>query len=503
MQMKFILVWVNFLGLLSLFTSIWTIDATVLAQTKEPKQIDQFPSFDSRTCTARLAAAINNVVERPEFSRSRWGIEVQSLESNNSLYSLNGDKFFTPASSLKLLTTAAVLLEFGADYRFNTPVYSSGSPPILNSLRIKGQGDPSFSTQDLKEIVRKLKVLGVKQIEELIIEDSYFAPPAINPTWEWLDIHSYFATAVNSAILNQNTVTLTLLPQEVGQPVKFHWNDEIAARQWQLVNQGLTGELDIPYKIEIDGELGNSILQIRGELATNASPDIWDLAIIDPGQYFLESLRLHLNQAGIKVIKGVVTHKPFQNEEATKLMQIKSPSITKLIATVNQDSNNLYAESLGKILANQLNMSPSEAISETLKKLDLRKQDYVLVDASGLSRQNLVAPQTLIRTLKQMMKAEKFASSLRGHKYTYLHSLATPGGKGTLERRFHNQHLSGELWGKTGTLTGVGALSGYFLKPQDQNIVFSIFLNNSELSNRKIREAIDEIIVIIDRNLPC
>lgn len=500
--MKLILVWVRFLGLLSLSTSMLTVDTIVFAQVKEPKRINQLKHFESRACTTKLAQAINSVVNRPEFSRSRWGIEVQSSASNHSLYSLNQDKFFTPASSLKLLTTAAVLSEFGADYRLSTPVYSSGNPPNLDSLRIKGQGDPSFSTQDFKEIVRKLQVLEVEQVEELIVEDSYFTPPTINPTWEWLDVHSYFATAVNSAILNQNTVTLTLLPQQIGQPVKFNWSDAIAAKQWQIENQGITGALDIPYNIEIDGELGQPTLQIRGELAANASPDIWDLAIVDPAQYFLESLRLHLTQAGIEVKKSVVLEQPSQPEVSKELMIIQSPSIKQLIATVNKDSNNLYAEALGKILAKKLNTNTVDAISDTLSELKLNKQNYVLVDASGLSRQNLVTPKTLVETLKLMIEAENTIDSLRNDRYAYRYSLATPGGQGTLKRRFRNQ-LTDKLWGKTGTLTGVGTLSGYLVNSPKPTIVFSVLLNNSELSSQKIRNAIDEIIVIIDRNLPC
>jgi len=496
--------WVRFLGLLSLSSSIWITNLTALAQAKEPKRIEQLEHFDSGTCTTKLAQAINSVVNRPEFSRSRWGIEIQSQESNDSLYSLNEDKFFTPASGLKLLTTAAVLLEFGGDYRLSTPVYISGNPPNLDSLRIKGQGDPSFSTQDLKAIVRKLKVLGVEQITELITEDSSFESPSINPTWEWLDVHSYFATAVNSTILNQNTVTLTLLPQQIGEPVKFHWSDEIAAKQWNLANQGLTGAPDIPYDIEIDGELGKPTLFIRGELAANASPDIWDLAIVEPGQYFLESLRLHLSQAGIQVKKGTVLNQPPSDPEiSTELKIIKSPSISHLIGTVNKESNNLHAEALGKILANRLNKDTFEAIRDTLTKRGLSQKDYVLADASGLSRQNLATPKTLVKILKLMIDPSGFADNRKDDQHIYRHSLATPGEQGTLRTRFRNQLLASKLWGKTGTLTGVGTLSGYLVRSQDQTIVFSILLNNSELSNQQIRNAIDEVIVIIDRNLSC
>ena len=153
-------------------------------------------------CDRDLSIAIAEVINRPKLKRSRWGIEIQTL-TGESLYSLDGDKFFNPASTAKLLVSAAGLLEFGADYRLKTPIYSTGNSDVLKSLRLYGQGDPTISSQSLKTIVHQLQDRGVKRIENLIIDDSYLDPPAINPTWEWVDVHSYFATAVNSTILNE------------------------------------------------------------------------------------------------------------------------------------------------------------------------------------------------------------------------------------------------------------------------------------------------------------
>ena len=453
---------------------------------------DQIP----RICPEDLPRAIEKIVNRPQFKRARWGIEIQTLGSGDSLYSLNRDKFFTPASSAKLLTTAAALSELGADYRITTPIYAVGNPPHLTSLRIKGQGDPTISTKELKNIAHQLQRQGIRRIEKLIVEDSYFAPPAINPTWEWLDVHSYFATAVNSTILNQNTVTLTLLPQQLGQPVKFRWSDAIAARQWQVINKAITGESDLPYNVEIDGDLGKPVLYIRGELAQNEPPDIWDLTIIDPAHYFLESWRLHLAQAGIEVNQGFVVTQPHKNELETELTTITSPPLPKILQEINQESNNLFAEAIAKILAKKLNSKTSiEAINQSLTKLDIDPEEYFLVDASGLSRQNLITPQTLVKILRIMSRSPEVES--------YRDSLAIAGVNGTLKNRFRNTSVSHQLWGKTGTLTGVGTLSGYIYPFQYPTLVFSILLNNSEVSNQEIRQAIDEIVVIINHLNKC
>ena len=453
-----------------------------------------------KLCPQDLPQAIERVIDHPDLRRSRWGIEIQTL-AGEQVYSLDGNKFFNPASTAKLLVSAAGLLEFGADYRLQTPIYSLGNPPVLDSLRIQGKGDPTISSQSLKTIVHQLQARGIEQIEHLIVDDRYFAPPAINPTWEWLDVHSYFATAATSTILNQNTVTLTLLPQQIGEPVKFFWSDRLAASQWQVINQATTGERDIEYAVEIDGELGKPQLKLRGELAVNEPADVWDLAVVDPAQYFLESWRLNLTQAGIRVNRGTVIDRQRSAStyfSDTELMVLEAPPMLEILKEINQASNNLYAEVLGKILAQKLDsQTPTEAIAESLQQIGIEPEEYVLVDASGLSRQNLVAPQTLVKLLQSMAVSD--AKTVRA----YRQSLAIAGASGTLKRRFINTPLQHHLWAKTGTLTGVGALAGYLNTPSGLSLTFSIIVNNSELENREIRQAIDAVVAIVNRLARC
>ncbi|MGK7896658.1 MAG: D-alanyl-D-alanine carboxypeptidase/D-alanyl-D-alanine-endopeptidase, partial [Xenococcus sp. (in: cyanobacteria)] len=286
---------------------------------------------------------IETIINRPEFQRSRWGILIKDLDSGCTLYSLDAQKYFIPASNAKLLTTAAALLELGADFRVTTPVYTVGDPPFLDSLIIKGQGDPSISTESLKDIVQQLQLLGIKRIEKLIIDDSYFKNFSLNPTWEWLDIHSYYGTAVNSIILNENTFTLTVLPQKIGQQVSLNWSDEIAFQQWQVSNEAITTTAEQVYNIELDGVLGQPILKILGEIPIDHGADVWDLAIIDPANYFLETLRNLLFQAGINVNQGEVIHTEYNNYQAKIITEIVSPTLPILLAEINQNSNNLYA----------------------------------------------------------------------------------------------------------------------------------------------------------------
>ena len=92
-------------------------------------------------CNKNLSLEIDSIIDRPEFSKSRWGILVKNLDSGKVIYSRDRDKYFIPASNVKLFTSASALLELGAQFRIKTPIYATGNLPNLTTLQVKGQGD--------------------------------------------------------------------------------------------------------------------------------------------------------------------------------------------------------------------------------------------------------------------------------------------------------------------------------------------------------------------------
>jgi serine-type D-Ala-D-Ala carboxypeptidase/endopeptidase (penicillin-binding protein 4) len=481
---ELVLSWFKLLGYLGLLFSLLTSTQSATAG-----------ETNKSICPQNLPLALEAIINSPQNRRSRWGIKIQTQNSGETLYSLEADKYFIPASVVKLLTTAAALVELGDDFRIQTPVYAVGNAPNLTSLRIEGRGDPTLSVKSLKDLVHQLQELGIQSIEKLIVDDSYFSQPPINPTWEWSDVYSYYGTAVNSLILDRNTVTLTLLPQQIGKPVKLRWSNAIAARQWRVENNAVTAPPNTEYNVTINGVLGEPILQINGELALNDEPDIWDLAILNPANYFLESWWLVLKTTGIEVIQGRVI-KGENNNHETQIATLISPKLSVILREINQKSDNLSAEVLLNLLQKKLNTDNRiDALEQTLTKLGLNKKDYVLVDGSGLSRQNLLTPNVLVKTLN-LIANSKYAT-------VYQNSLAVAGKNGTLKNRFIDTQVSGNLWGKTGTLTGAATLAGYLDVPEYETLVFSIMVNNSDLSSQEIRQAIDEIIILLSKLKPC
>jgi len=447
-------------------------------------------------CPAQLGAAIDAAINRPQFRRARWGILIEPLSptTNRPLYNREGDRYFIPASNAKLLTTAAALRQLGSEFRIRTSIYQTSA----SSLRVVGRGDPSLTDVRLRDLAQQLKRQGVRNVQRLVVDDGYFQGDTLNLTWDWEDVQSDYGAAVNSLILNQNAVELTLSPQQVGQPLRVSWADEIAAKQWRLDNNSLTAKAATPDSLAITAVLGQPLLQIKGQLGVDAEPEIIGLPVLNPGEYFLQHFRNVLVAEGISVERATLESNRGV-AGAQELAKMESPPLATLLVETNQESNNLYAEVLLRSLGTGASRDSTELglkkLKETLTALGVDPQSYSLADGSGLSRQNLVSPEAIAQTLKRMAQTPQAT--------IYRASLPTAGANGTLGRRFLNTAAQGNLQAKTGTLTGVSALSGYLDVPGYQPLVFSIMVNQSDQSPTTQRQAIDEIVLLLTRLRSC
>lgn len=476
-------------GILLIFLEILVIPKGAIADniSTEPT-----PTINN-LCPVDLPKQIDDLISRPELKKAHWGILIKSLQNQTIFYNYNSDQLFVPASNVKLLTTAAALIKLGENYQIKTPIYFQGNGPILTRLHIIGNGDPSITIEQLKTIANTLKSQGIQQIQKLSLEDNTLAQNHLNPTWEWEDIHFNYAPAINKLILNENAVNLTLSPQAIGQPLKVTWSDAIAGKQWQIINQTRAVMANSSQAISIKGILGKPILVLEGELSSQSEPDISAIAIPDPVRYFAESLQQLLTESGIQVNQLEFSAKLPPNSEEKLLLEITSSTVQELIKETNQESNNLYAETLLNLI--QDNSNTINGLKNILQSLEINPNSYILKDGSGLSRQNLVSPAVFAQLLTAMDQS-KFRLS-------YRNSLAIAGEKGTLENRFQNTSVAGKLQGKTGTLSGNSALSGYLEVPAFQPLVFSILVNNSELSSPVLRKAIDAIIILLSQLQKC
>jgi D-alanyl-D-alanine carboxypeptidase/D-alanyl-D-alanine-endopeptidase (penicillin-binding protein 4) len=462
-----------------------------VAQTKPstPAKVEVNPVI----CPAQLGKAIETITNRPQFSQARWGIVVNKL-NNSQIYSRDSDKYFIPASNLKLLLAAAALQQLGANYRIRTSIYGTDQ----GLLRLVGRGDPSLTDVQLTALARQLKLTGVRQLTYLAIEGDR-TDDIINPDWEWGDIQADYGAPIGSLIINQNAVTLQLLPQQIGQPLRLVWTDPMAATQWQSVdNQSVTVKPGEPTEVKLNRDL-SGILHLSGQLSINSPPESVSLAVINPAENFVQHLRRVLLIAGIKDnsdrVRLNIVEVQKQLANAPEIAAINSPPLSQLLVEANLNSNNLYAEALLRTLGSKVNSLDSNsqtgliAAKQALTNLGVDPKGYVMADGSGLSRHNLVSPDAIAQTLSAMASSPYAA--------VYRASLPVAGVSGTLLNRLKNTPAQGVVSAKTGTMSGVLALSGYINAPNYEPLVFSIIVNQSNQSSATIRQAVDEVVLLL------
>ncbi|MBD2342719.1 D-alanyl-D-alanine carboxypeptidase/D-alanyl-D-alanine endopeptidase [Anabaena subtropica] len=481
------------LGLMALFISVQVSVTQQLVKAQTPTA----PTPTTKSiCPAELRTAIDTIVNRPLFNRVRWGILVKPLSSVQTLYSRDAEKYFTPASNAKLLTTAAALQQLGADFRIRTSVYQNGN----GNFTVVGRGDPSLSDTQLQSLAQQLKQKGITQISQLIADDSYIQGDIVNSTWQWEDVQSNYGAPVNSFILNQNVFGLKLIPQTVGKTPQLLWNDPNEARQWLIINQSVTVAANQPSYIDVSRDLTGKVLRIKGQVAANSTPYLVELPVVDPNYYFLRRFRSALSTEKISLGTTLVASSAANQQE---LAAVQSPPLSQLLIETNQNSNNLYAEALLRTLAfkqprlqNKTTADIGlEAIKTNLNQLGVDPTGYVLVDASGLSRRNLITPEALVQTLQGISKTPVAN--------VYRASLPVAGKSGTLRNRLRNTPAEGIVQAKTGTLSGAISLSGYVNPPTYEPLVFSVMVNQSGQPASVLRQAIDEIVVLLTQLKSC
>lgn len=437
-------------------------------------------------CPQNLSQKIDEIIDNSQAG-VRWGMMIKSQDSEEIIYQRNSDEFFIPASNTKLFTSAIALRLFDPDFKITTPVYQQGTPPNLNRLQIIGQGDPSLTTDDLENLATQLQAEGVQEIETVVLETGYFSKPYFPSSWEWEDVYAFYGSPANSLILDENSVNLTLTPTTVGEEVNLAWENAIAASQWDLEANVITTSAESESNFNLQRQLGTDQLYLTGELPEDRENAVWGFSIPNPDHYFRDALLVALSEQNIQV--NNIEFSDSQGEKVgEEIMRFESPSLSELLEEININSNNLYAEAL---LRNLKTLAGEEIIEDSLTALGINADSYHFVDGSGLSRRNLVTPSAIAQLL-QTESNESFRASL-----------PVAGVSGTLEDRFQDTPLEGNLQAKTGTMTGISALSGYVELSNYQPLVFSMMVNHYQVSASEKREMMDEILLLLPRLEEC
>lgn len=452
-------------------------------------------------CPAQLSTAIETILQQPSLRSAYWGILVQDLASGATPYARNADQLFLPASNAKLLTTAAALAALTPQFQRQTPFFAAGQPPALEVLRVVGQGDPTLSDKQLEQVAIALQSRGVRSIGALVGDDSLFTGNPIEPSWAWEDLQGGDGLPINSLMLNGNVYSMQLTPQQLGQPLRSQWLSQGVPKNVVVQNRTLTVSASVPESVETLWE-GNQLV-VKAQLKAGSAPESIDVPIANPGANFLERLRAILGDRQIQVRQVSLANTPVPQSKTLPIASIPFPSLSALMVEINQNSNNFYAEAVLRLLASTSLGDASKptaqrglaVLSQTLTRLGVEATGYRLIDGSGLSRKNLVSPRAIVQTLWAMAQPQ--------YRENFRASLPVAGQSGTLRQRFAGTAIQGRLWGKTGTLQGISALSGYLERSGSSPLAFSILANHSTQPNGVLQQAVDRVVLAIAQLKTC
>jgi D-alanyl-D-alanine carboxypeptidase/D-alanyl-D-alanine-endopeptidase (penicillin-binding protein 4) len=462
--------------------------------------MDRTQAVPPPVCPNQLSGEIDAIVNRPNFARSRFGILIQSLGKRETLYAKDAQRFFIPASNVKLFTTAAALQTLKSTYRIPTSIYGTYKANGWH-LRLVGRGDPSLTDAQLKELVHQLKHLGIRNIALLAIDDTHFDGDATNEDWSIGDVQAAYGAPINSVILNQNALDFKVFPQALGQPLRVQWKDPRNLYRWRVENRSTTVAKKSEEFVVVGQDLRQPILKVSGQLRVGAEPESTAIAVLDPAEHVLRHFQTALTAEQITVKQSQVIRQGTPSD-GVEVARIDSPPLAELMKEANGNSNNLYTESFLRTIGAQTKASGGSvverglsAIPDVLKPLGVDPTGFSLADGAGLSRQNLVSPEAIVQVLQVMAQQPEGT--------VYRSSLAIAGVSGTLLGRFQDSPAKGIVQAKTGTLTGVAALSGYVNPPNYSPLAFSILVNQSTDPASVQRGAIDEIVGVLARLRSC
>jgi serine-type D-Ala-D-Ala carboxypeptidase/endopeptidase (penicillin-binding protein 4) len=453
-------------------------------------------------CRAQLANSISAIVDRSELQRYRWGISIQTLDGV-VMYDREGDKLFTPASNLKLVTTAVALKYLGSNNRLRTSIYQLPNTGTNANLLVVGRGDPTLTKTGIQTLVQQLQQKGIKQIQSIDFDDGYFRGEQINPTWQWGDLATDYAPPINGLMVDRNSTSITLTPQQAGMPLAYSWQDPTRT-PWMVENQSQTTAANTSATANVSIIFGKPTLRITGRLPQNSSPQRFDIAVANPAETFTNVFRSTLDLAQITTLRTrTVSDQNYRN--LPEIAAIASPPVSELIKETNLSSNNIYAEVLLKSIGrtNPQHLTTTEdttdlglaIVKQSLASFGIPAQSHRLADGSGLSRQNLIAPAALVKLLTGMAKTPEYK--------IYRDSLPIAGTSGTLRNRMKGTPAQGIVFAKTGSMTGIIGLSGYINPPQYPPLAFSIIIDRHDRSTASMSKVIDEVVVLLAKLKQC
>jgi len=470
--------------------------------------VGQATGQDSR---ADLLSRVRAAVGGSRLSNATIAYQITEVESGQVLASMDPEKAMIPASNLKLLTTGAALLTLGGDFNFETRMIHSGDRVV-----IVGSGDPALGDPDLLTAMQMsieafidlwvddVVASGITEFSEVIVDDRVFDREFVHPTWEADDLLYPYGAQVSGFNYFGNCLWFYAWPaRQAGQAPTFRVEPDVSSFVRVTNNAMTSSDPKTTNQIYMMRQPNSNDFAMRGTIRRSQAVPM-KITVNDPPALYGRMFAQRLRQRGIKIgasrTAGADDPMPFVGSALGR--PIRTP-ISTIITRCNQDSNNLYAESLLKRFGHDVTDQPgSWSNGAAVVRLLLSKYlgpnsatQVHMTDGSGLSRENRVTAGLLASWLVLLGKDPQTSD-------LYIHSMAQAGETGTLRKRFGSRNLDSEVRAKSGYISGVSCLSGYVISPANRKVAFSILVNNLKQGEVSVAKKLHEdIVAIIDNYL--
>lgn len=454
------------------------------------------------------------------MAHAQWGVVVRSADTGETIYARNPAKLMMPASNMKIVTTAAAAHVLGWDARFTTTLETNGAidgDTLRGDLVIRGSGDPTINRRGgraeavLDAWAAALRAQGIHRIAGRVVGDDWgFEDDGLGAGWMWDDLQFPYAAPVGALQFDENTAALTVSPGLLaGDPAFVQLPPGTGL---QVVNRTFTAPGGVPAAIKIRRRVDRPVIEVHGSVPlpvqeidgepVGERPYTRPVAVANPTLFFTQAVRDGLIARGVAVAGEAVDRDDLSDVENDRLRgsrrvlaRSESPPLSEIVAVVNKDSQNQYAETLLKAIdvargGSGTSTGGRVAIAEVLREWALDPGALLMADGSGMSRYNYLSPDLLAGILARVHTDP-------GKREQFVASLPMAGRDGTLAERLRGTPAEGNAAAKTGSLANVRALSGYLRTRDGETLIFVMLANNFSIPGPTVTWIVDLAVEVL------
>ncbi len=458
------------------------------------------------------AKTVRKLHKKYNISRDQAGVLLYDTRSGEALYAQNHQTPFIPASNMKILTAASAVGVLGREFQFRTEFYLEEQPTKSRdngvhpkTLFVRGTGDPNISGRFhggntlalLEKWAKKLQKAGVTELGDIVLDDTLYDRNWRHPTWEDEDLPYWYAAPVGAFILNDNCVDLVVRPgKKPGRPTKVEMDPPFSSVIIQ--NKSRTVAKRKKGWIKFQRKKGTRNITIRGQFPVNGGARKEPITVLNPSVNFGVVLKHKLEEEGVSVNGSIHIREMSASIKRKQPRFVYRTDLDRSLKVFLKKSQNLYSETVFKrIGAARYGKGTwengSKGIMQFLQAKGLAKRGCRVIDGSGLSRKNLLTPRTIVEVLRWFYRDD--------FRRRYLRMLPVAGKDGTLENRMDRAPYRGNIFAKTGYMSGVISLSGLVAQngldggneDQSGTVFFSVLLNGEGITPAQGRKFCDEI----------